>query len=59
MLLISAELVLGVVVLLLAVRQGGVPRILGWLSRAHTGSINDYAAFATVGMIALACALLL
>jgi len=27
--------------------------------RAHTGSINDYAGYATVGMIAVLCALLL
>ncbi len=36
-----------------------MPEVLGWLRRAHTGSINDYAAFVTVGMVAVACALLL
>jgi len=36
---------------------------IGWASDGHrgvhTGSINDYAAFATVGMIIVSCALLL
>jgi multicomponent Na+:H+ antiporter subunit D len=32
--------------------------MVGWLRRVHTGSINDYATFATIGLVAVACALL-
>lgn len=60
--LLAVELLLGVILLRLALRRGGVSRLLGWLGwlkRLHTGSVNDYAAFAAVGMIVSACALLL
>jgi multicomponent Na+:H+ antiporter subunit D len=57
--LVVAELALGAVVLTLAVRQNGVPRAVAWLRRIHTGSINDYAMFAGLGIIAVACALML
>jgi multicomponent Na+:H+ antiporter subunit D len=57
--LVAGELVLGLAVLTLTMRAGGVPGPLRWLRRAHTGSINDYAAFATVGMIIVTAALLL
>lgn len=57
--IIAIELVLGLSLLLLALRGEGVARTLGWLRRIHTGSINDYAAFAVVGMIIVSCALLL
>jgi multicomponent Na+:H+ antiporter subunit D len=53
------ELLLGLGVLVLSLRTAGFPRLLGWLRRVHTGSVNDYAAFATLGMIAVTCALLL
>jgi multicomponent Na+:H+ antiporter subunit D len=48
---IAAELILGTAVLALTVQERGVQRIVAWLRRVHTGSINDYAAFAAVGMI--------
>ncbi|EUA31317.1 hypothetical protein I548_0083 [Mycobacterium intracellulare] len=56
---IAIELILGVALLVLALRRDGVARSLGWLRRVHTGSINDYAAFVTGGMIVVSCALLL
>ena len=59
LLLIAGELVLGVAVLALAVRGGVVPSALTWLRRAHTGSVNDYATFVTIGMLIVGCALLL
>ena len=46
-------------VLALVLRTDRVSKLLRWPRRVHTGSINDYAAFAAVGMIAAACALLL
>lgn len=57
--IIAIELVLGVSLLMLVLRREGVARTLGWLRRTHTGSINDYAAFALGGMIIVSCALLL
>jgi multicomponent Na+:H+ antiporter subunit D len=57
--LIACELILGLAVLTLAVRAARMPAPLRWLRRAHTGSINDYAAFATVGLILVTGALLL
>ncbi len=57
--LIAVELLLGLGMLALVPRTDRVSRLLRWPRRAHTGSINDYAAFAVVGMIAAACGLLL
>jgi multicomponent Na+:H+ antiporter subunit D len=59
LLLIAGELVVGLAVLVLAVRARVVPALLIWLRRAHTGSVNDYAAFATIGMLVVGCVLLL
>jgi multicomponent Na+:H+ antiporter subunit D len=54
----AGELVVGLSVLLLALRTDGVSRLVGPLRRAHTGNINDYAAFLTVGMIVVCLVLL-
>lgn len=53
LLTVAAELILGIALLILTVRRGYVQSALGWLRRIHTGSINDYAAFATIGIIAV------
>lgn len=55
----AAELILGIALLVLAVRHRGVLRAVAWLRRVHTGSINDYATFVAIGLIGLACILLL
>jgi multicomponent Na+:H+ antiporter subunit D len=56
--LFAGELVLGLAVLVLALRTSAVSRAMGWLRRIHTGNVNDYAAFLAVGMI-LVCFVLL
>jgi hypothetical protein len=57
--LIAGEVVLGLAVLALTMRADNLAAPLRWLRRAHTGNINDYAGFATAGMILVAGALLL
>jgi multicomponent Na+:H+ antiporter subunit D len=57
--LIAGEVVLGLAVLALTMRADDLAAPLRWLRRAHTGNINDYAGFATAGMILVAGALLL
>jgi multicomponent Na+:H+ antiporter subunit D len=57
--LIAGEVVLGLAVLALTMRADNLAASLRWLRRAHTGNVNDYAGFATAGMILVAGALLL
>jgi multicomponent Na+:H+ antiporter subunit D len=57
--LTAIELLLGLGLVAVVLRTDRVSKLLRWPRRVHTGSINDYAAFATVGMIAAACVLLL
>jgi multicomponent Na+:H+ antiporter subunit D len=57
--LTAVELLLGLGLLVLALRTDWVSRLLSWPRRVHTGSVNDYVAFATVGMIVATGALLL
>ncbi|OBA80197.1 NADH dehydrogenase [Mycobacterium sp. 1164966.3] len=56
--LFAGELVLGLAVLVLAVRTDSVSRLLGRLRRLHTGNVNDYAAFLTGGMVVVCLVLL-
>jgi multicomponent Na+:H+ antiporter subunit D len=53
----AMEVVLGML-LAGAVLRAGPIRPLEWLRRLHTGSLNDYAAFSAVGLIASAAVLL-
>ena len=55
---VAAELVLGVILLILVIRRPAAQSVLGPLRRLHTGSINDYAAFAAVGLIVVSTVLL-
>lgn len=58
MLLSVAELVAGLVVLMIVLRSDRPARMLRPLRALHTGSVNDYAAFAAVGLAASAYVLL-
>jgi len=53
----AVEIVLGGLLALLVVRHGE-PRPVTWIRRLHSGSVNDYVAFAVVGMIVYCGALL-
>jgi multicomponent Na+:H+ antiporter subunit D len=55
---VAAELIVGIGLLIPTIRRGGVQSGVGWLRRPHTGSVNDYTAFATVGIIVVSCVLL-
>jgi multicomponent Na+:H+ antiporter subunit D len=52
------EIAAGLLLLVGVLRLRRVPQPLRWLRDLHTGSVNDYAAFATIGMIAAAYVLL-
>jgi multicomponent Na+:H+ antiporter subunit D len=47
-----------VIVMVLALRARRMPAPVRWLRALHTGSVNDYAAYATVGFVATAYVLL-
>ena len=51
-LITGCELVVGIALLVLVVRRPRVTRVVDWLRALHTGSVNDYAAFATIGLAA-------
>jgi multicomponent Na+:H+ antiporter subunit D len=53
-----AEILAGALVAVLAVRVRDVPAPLRWLRALHTGSVNDYAAFAALGLAGAAYVLL-
>jgi multicomponent Na+:H+ antiporter subunit D len=53
-----AEIAVGLLLLLVVLRLRRAPVPLRWLRAVHTGSANDYAAFATVGLVAAAFVLL-
>jgi multicomponent Na+:H+ antiporter subunit D len=53
----TAEILIGVLLAVLVIRRGA-PRVLDGLRRVHTGSVNDYAAFAAVGLAVSAFVLL-
>lgn len=55
----AVELLLGLLPLRVTLRTDAVSRVMRWLRHPHNGSVNDYAAFAAVGMIVSAYALLL
>ena len=50
------ELVLAAALLVVYLRRGE-PRVVTWLRRIHTGSVNDYAAFAITGFLIVFAAL--
>jgi multicomponent Na+:H+ antiporter subunit D len=54
----AIEVAVGLVILALTLRTKETPRSLVWLRRLHTGVVNDYAAFSTVGLVAAAYVLL-
>jgi len=45
------EIAAGIVLLFVVLRLRGVPRPLRWLQALHTGSVNDYAGYATIGLV--------
>lgn len=53
------EIVGGLALLLLMLRVRRVPWPLRRLRALHTGSVNDYAAYAALGLVAVACGLLI
>ncbi|HZQ30788.1 MAG TPA: proton-conducting transporter membrane subunit [Mycobacterium sp.] len=59
LLLVAGEVVLGLLVLWLSVRGRVVESLVGWLRRLHTGSVNDYATFATVGLLVVTSVMLI
>jgi multicomponent Na+:H+ antiporter subunit D len=58
LLLTAVELAAGAAVMVLAIRGRAINRSLRWLRRLHTGSVNDYATFFALGVVAVAAALL-
>jgi multicomponent Na+:H+ antiporter subunit D len=54
----AIEVAVGLVILALTLRTKETPRSLVWLRMLHTGVVNDYAAFSTVGLVAAAYVLL-
>jgi multicomponent Na+:H+ antiporter subunit D len=54
----AGEIVGGMVLLVVLLRYPVVTRPITWLRRLHTGSVNDYAAFAAVGAALAAYTLL-
>jgi multicomponent Na+:H+ antiporter subunit D len=57
LLITAGELVLGLLLAAVYTRTRE-PRPVAWLRRLHTGSVNDYAAFATSGIVLAAIVLL-
>jgi multicomponent Na+:H+ antiporter subunit D len=58
MLLCAVELILGALVLVIVLRSDRPARMLRPLRAMHTGSVNDYAGFAALGLAAAAYVLL-
>jgi len=58
LLLSVGELVAGIALMVTVLRVPSASRPLQWLRRAHTGSVNDYAAYAAAGFVIAAGALL-
>jgi multicomponent Na+:H+ antiporter subunit D len=58
MVISAIEIVLGICVLVFALRSDRPARLVRPLRALHTGSVNDYAAFAAVGLAAAAYVLL-
>lgn len=58
LLMVAAELTVGAVVMVCTIRSRRVAVSLRWLRRLHTGSVNDYATFFAVGLVAVAAGLL-
>jgi multicomponent Na+:H+ antiporter subunit D len=54
----GCELLVGLALLVLVLRRPRVARALDWLRGLHTGVVNDYAAFAALGLAAAAFTLL-
>lgn len=54
----SAEIVLGLALAVWVVRRG-IPRPVNWLRAVHTGSVNDYALFLTVGIVVVSSVLVI
>ncbi|GAA4385567.1 hypothetical protein [Tsukamurella soli] len=52
------EIVLGLLLAAAYLRLKVEPRPLTWLRRLHTGSVNDYAAFAVTGLVTVSVVLL-